>query len=65
VVNYVNKRSSFASINLIAQDRRNLMDRFDDVSILFVSRLQNVHTHNLATLTKTVDNRSWLGVLEK
>jgi hypothetical protein len=41
------------------------MDRFDDVSILFVSRLQNVHAHNLATLTKTVDNRSWLGVLEK
>jgi hypothetical protein len=41
------------------------MDRFDDVSILFVSRLQIVHAHNLATLTKTVDNRSWLGVLEK
>jgi ribonuclease HI len=57
VVNCVNKRSSFASINLIAQDCKDLLDRFDSASIMFVSRSQNGHAHNLASLAKIVGNR--------
>jgi hypothetical protein len=35
-----------------------MMDRFENVSILFVSRLPNVDDHNLASLAKIVVNRS-------
>jgi hypothetical protein len=57
VVHCVNKRSTFASIYL-TQDCRDMMDRFENVSILFVSRLPNVDDHNLASLAKIVVNRS-------
>jgi ribonuclease HI len=61
VVNCINKRSNFATINLIAQDCRNLMDGMENVSVMFISRSQNLDAHNLASLAKVVCSKTWLG----
>ncbi|XP_045830934.1 uncharacterized protein LOC123922244 [Trifolium pratense] len=62
VVNFINKRSNFAAINLIAQECRNLMAGLTNASVMFVSRTQNCDAHNLASLAKVVGSRTWIGV---
>lgn len=62
VVNAVNGRTTFAAINLIVQDCRDLMSTMLDVSVMFVSRNHNGDAHNLASLAKIVGNRTWHGV---
>jgi hypothetical protein len=58
VVNCITKRGTFASIDIIAQDCRELMSGLTNVSVLFVRR----EAHNLASLAKYVANRSWMGL---
>ncbi|GAU21787.1 hypothetical protein TSUD_329120, partial [Trifolium subterraneum] len=62
VVNCINRKSSFAAINLIAEDCRNLMTCLANVCDLFVSRTQNSDAHNLASLARIMGNRTWQGV---
>ncbi|GAU37237.1 hypothetical protein TSUD_375390 [Trifolium subterraneum] len=62
VVNCINRKSSFAAINLIAEDCRNLMTCLANVCVLFVSRTQNSDAHNLASLARIMGNRTWQGV---
>jgi ribonuclease HI len=50
MVNCINRKSSFAAINLIAEDCRNLMNCLTSVCVVFVSRTQNYVAHNLASL---------------
>ncbi|XP_024626573.1 uncharacterized protein [Medicago truncatula] len=61
VVNCINGKSSFASINMVAQDCRDLMSSLSDVCIMFISRGQNSDAHNLAALAKIVGTSTWLG----
>lgn len=63
VVNCINRKSSFATINMVVQDCRELMSSLSNVSILFISRDQNFDAHSLASLAKVVGNRTWIGVL--
>lgn len=60
-VNCMNRRSKFATIDFIAQDCRELMFSLLTVSVSFVSTNQNSVAHNLASLAKTVGDRSWDG----
>jgi hypothetical protein len=61
VVNCIAKRTHLASIELVAQDCRELLCNFSNVSIKFISRVLNVDAHNVASLAKYVGSRSWLG----
>lgn len=63
VVNCINRKSSFATINMVVQDYRELMSSLSNVCILFISRDQNFDAHSLASLAKVVGNRTWIGVL--
>jgi hypothetical protein len=60
MVNCINRKSSFAAINLIAEDCRNLMNCLTSVCVVFVSRSQNYVAHNLASLARIMGNRTWL-----
>lgn len=62
VVNCINKKTSFAAINMICQDCSVLMTSLSNVCIQYVSRALNADAHNLASLAKDVGNRTWLGV---
>jgi len=59
----INGKSSFATINMVAQDCRELMPNILNVCILFVNRNQNSNAHNLASLAKVVGNRTWVGIV--
>ncbi|GAU38301.1 hypothetical protein TSUD_157860 [Trifolium subterraneum] len=61
VVNCIAKRISLASIDLIAQDCRDLLCNFSNVSIKFVGRALNIDAHNVASLAKCVGSRTWVG----
>jgi len=62
VVNAINGRSTFAAINFIVQDCRDLMSPMLDVSVMFVSKNHNCDAHNLVSLAKIVGDRTWHGV---
>jgi ribonuclease HI len=61
VVNCVNRKSSFAAINFIAQDCRELMKNMLFVCVRFIGRNQNCDAHNLASVAMNVGDRTWLG----
>jgi len=48
---------------MVAQDCRELMSSIDNVFVLWIDRNQNSDAHNLASLTKIVGNRTWLGAV--
>ncbi|CAJ2645003.1 uncharacterized protein LOC123895600 [Trifolium pratense] len=62
VVSCITKKGTFASIDIIAQDCRDLTSGLTNVSVLFVRTEQNDEAHNLASLAKFVGNRSWVGL---
>jgi len=62
VVSCINGRSNFATIDMVAQDCRDLMSSMDNVSVVWVDRNQNCDAHNLASLARIVGNRDWVGV---
>lgn len=47
---------------MVAQDCRDLMSNCINVCIIYVSRVQNSNTHNLASLAKVAGTRTWFGV---
>jgi ribonuclease HI len=49
VVHCITKRATFASIEIIAQDCRELMNNLVNVSVSFVRREQNSEAHNLVS----------------
>jgi hypothetical protein len=55
------RRATFASIEIIAHDSRELMNNLVNVSVSFVRRERNSEVHNLVSLAKFV-SMSWLGV---
>jgi hypothetical protein len=63
VVNCINRKSSFAAINLIAEDCRNLMNSLVNVVVMFISRTQNSDAHTMATLARIMGNRTWSRVV--
>ncbi|RHN71717.1 putative ribonuclease H-like domain, reverse transcriptase zinc-binding domain-containing protein [Medicago truncatula] len=63
VVNCINGKASFATINMVAQDCSVLLSSLSNACILFISRDQNSDAHNLASLAKVVGNRTWLGAV--
>jgi hypothetical protein len=44
---------------MVAQDCRELLSSMPTVSVLFVSRDQNVDAHTLTSLARLVENRTW------
>jgi len=62
VVNCLNNKSKFAAIEVVVQDRKELMKRMSNVLVQFVRREHNVEAHNLASLARIVGSRSWLGI---
>jgi len=63
VVSRINGRSGFATIEMVAQDCRELMSSMENVCVLWIDRNQNSDAHNLASLAKIVGNQTWLGVM--
>jgi hypothetical protein len=57
-----NNLSLNTNLELIAQDCRELLCNFSNVSIKFISRVLNVDAHNVTSLAKFVGSRSWLGI---
>jgi uncharacterized protein YlxP (DUF503 family) len=61
VVDCISNKVKIAVIEMVAQDCRELLSSMPTVSVLFVSRDQNVDAHTLTSLARLVENRTWVG----